>query len=106
MHLIYICIYTYTYTEIIVYIYIYIYMEIVYIYTVRMEKKLDDNYTRMLWPILNKSWRQHRTKQQLYGHLPLISKTIQIRRITHVGHCGRSKDELISYVLLSTPEHG
>ena len=28
-----------------------------------MEKKLDGNYTRMLWAILNKSWRQHPTKQ-------------------------------------------
>ena len=27
--------------------------------TKRMEKKLDGNYTRMLWAILNKSWRQH-----------------------------------------------
>ena len=25
----------------------------------RLEKKLDDNYTRMLRAILNKSWRQH-----------------------------------------------
>ena len=31
-------------------------------------KKLDGNYTRMLRAILNKSWRQHPTKQQLYGH--------------------------------------
>ena len=38
--------------------------------TKRMEKNLDGNYTRMLWAILNKSWRQHLTKQQLYGHLP------------------------------------
>ena len=35
-----------------------------------MEKKLDGNYTRMLWAILNKSWWQHPTKQQLYDHLP------------------------------------
>ena len=27
--------------------------------TKRLEKKLDGNYTRMLWAILNKSWRQH-----------------------------------------------
>ena len=47
--------------------------------TKRMEKKLDGNYTRMLRAILNKSWRQHPTKQQLYGHLPLIPKTIKIR---------------------------
>ena len=32
--------------------------------TKQMEKRLDGNYTRMLWAILNKSWRQHPTKQQ------------------------------------------
>ena len=30
--------------------------------TKRLEKKLDVNYTRMLRTILNKSWRQHSTK--------------------------------------------
>ena len=32
------------------------------------KKKLDGNYTRMLPAVLNKSWRQHPTKQQLYSH--------------------------------------
>ena len=45
--------------------------------TSHMEKRLDGNYTTMLLAILNKSWRQHPTKQQLYGHLPPITKTIQ-----------------------------
>ena len=35
--------------------------------TKQLEKKLDGNYTRMLRAILNKSWRQHPTKPQLYG---------------------------------------
>ena len=74
--------------------------------TKRMEKKLDGNYTRMLRAILNKSWRQHPTKQQLYGHLPSITKTIKIRRTRHARHCWRSRDELISDVLLWTPSHG
>ena len=47
--------------------------------TKHIEKKFDGNYTRMLWAILNKSWRQHPTKQQLYGHLPTITKTIKVR---------------------------
>ena len=68
--------------------------------TKRMEKKLDGNYTRMLRAILNKSRRQHPTKQQLYGHLPPITKTIKIRRNRHTGHCWRSREELISDVLL------
>ena len=68
-----------------------------------MEKKLDGNYTRMLRAILNKAWRQHPTKQHLYGHLPPITKTIKVRRTRHVRHCCRSRDELISDVLLWTP---
>ena len=74
--------------------------------TKRPKKKLDGNYTRMLRAILNKSWRQHPTRHQLYGHLPPITKTIQVRRTRHAGHCWRSKDELISDVLLWTPTYG
>ncbi len=43
-----------------------------------MKKKLDGNDTRMLGAILNKSWRQHPTKQQLYGHQPPITKIYQL----------------------------
>ena len=74
--------------------------------TKRLEKKLDGNYTRMLRAILNKSWRQHPTRHQLHGHLPPITKTIQVERTRHAGHCWRSKDELISDVLLWTPAYG
>ena len=74
--------------------------------TKRLEKKLDGNYTRMLRAILNKSWRQHPTRHQLYGHLPPITKTIQVRRTRHAGHCWRSRDELIRDVLLWIPTHG
>ena len=64
------------------------------------------NYTRMLRAILNKSWRQHPTRHQLYGYLPPITKTIQVRRARHAGHCWRCKDELVSDVLLWTPTYG
>ena len=60
----------------------------------------------MLRAILNKSWQQHPTRRQLYGHLPPITKTIQVRRARHAGHCWRSKDELVSDVLLWTPTYG
>ena len=73
--------------------------------TKRLEKKLDTNYTRLLRAILNKSWRQHPTRHQLYGHRPPITKTIQVRQIRHAGHCWRSRDELISDVLLWTPTY-
>ena len=93
---------------IITYIILFIHLSL-WTVTKRMEKKLD---TRMLRAIFNKSWgqlpkkRQHPTKRQLYGHQPPISKTIKIRRTRHAGHCWRSRDELISDVLLWTPSHG
>ena len=70
--------------------------------TKQLEKKLHGNQTRMLRAILNKSWRQHPTRHQLYGHLLPITKTIQVRRTRHVGHCWRS----ISDVLLWIPTYG
>ena len=66
--------------------------------TKRLEKKLNGNYTRM-------SWRQHPTRHLLYSHPPPITKTIQARRTRHAVHCWRSKDELISDILLWTPTY-
>ena len=74
--------------------------------TKRLEKKLDGNYTRMLRAILNKSWQQYPTRYQLYGHRPPITKTIQARRTRHAGHCWRSKDKIVSDVLLWTHAYG
>ena len=74
--------------------------------TKRLEKKLDGSYTRMLRAILNKSWRQHPTRRQLYGHLPPITKTKQVRGARHAWHCWKSKDELVSDVLLWAPTYG
>ena len=39
----------------------------------------------------------------MYSHLPPITKTIQVRR---TRHCWRSKDEIVSDVLLWTPAYG
>ena len=66
-----------------------------------MEKKLDGNNTRILRAILNMS----STKEQQYGHLSPITKTIQVRRTRHAGHCWRSGDELISDILPWIPSH-
>ena len=60
----------------------------------------------MLRAILNKSWRQHPTKHQLYGHLTSITKTIHVRRTRHAVPCWRSRDQLISNVLQWTPTYG
>ena len=51
----------------------------------------------MLQAILNKFWKQRPIKQQLYGHLPSISKSVQIRR-------ARSKQEHDEQVLYDQRE--
>ena len=127
---IYIYIYIYIYTarlyccitllySIQLYIYIYIYIYIfqavavsvllfectTWTLTKRLENKIDGSCTRMLRAALNKSWKQHPTKKQLYGHLPPIIQTIRERRTRHAGHCWRSSDELISDILLWAPTH-
>ena len=61
----------------------------------RIEKKLDGNWTWILQAILNKSWKQHPTKQKLHIHLLLILKTIQVRRTRQAGHCSRGKGKLM-----------
>ena len=55
---------------------------------------------------IDKSWRQHPTRRQLFSHLPSITKTIQVRRTRHTRHSWRSRDELISDILLWTPTYG
>ena len=67
----------------------------------RIEKKLDGNFSRILRAIMNKSWKQHPKKQQLYSHLPPTPENIQIRRKS--GYCWRSIAELISNIFQLTP---
>ena len=74
--------------------------------TKRLDKKLDSNYTKMLRAILNKSWRQHPTKHQPYGHLPPITKTIQVRRTRHAGHCWRSRERAHKWCTPMDPTYG
>ena len=54
-----------------------------WILTKCMERKLDRNYTRILHAVLNKPWKHHPTKQQLYDHIPPISNNTQVRWTRH-----------------------
>ena len=58
---------------------------------INLEEKLDGNHTRILHAVLNKSFKPHHTKKQLYSHLLPISQTIHLRWAKHTGHWWRSK---------------
>ena len=70
--------------------------------TKRLEKKIDGNYTRMLRAILNKSGQATPHKAPTIPSPP-ITKSIQVRQTRHAGHHWRSRNELISDILLWTP---
>lgn len=74
--------------------------------TKNMEKSLDGTYTRMLRMVLNVSWKQHMTNEELYGRLPRVTTKIAMRRLQLAGHCIRHPDEMASKLVLWQPTEG
>ena len=67
------------------------------------EKDIDTRLTKAWMAIdkLSNIWKSNMTDK-----MSPITKTIQVRRTGHAGHCWKSRDELISDVLLWTPTYG
>ena len=61
---------------------------------------------RMLYSVLNKSWKWHLSKQQLYSHLLTFHLKNHPRQTRQAEYCWRCKDELVSNILLSISTHG
>ena len=68
-----------------------------------LKKKLDGDYKRMLWAILNKSWR--RNTQQSRSCTATYHPSRKLSQLDE-SDCRRSRGELISDVLLWTPLNG
>ena len=71
--------------------------------TVRLEKKLDGCYTRLLMRVKNLSWKTHPTLQEIYGTLKPASSLVRQRRTQFAGHCQRASNEIISSLILWKP---
>ena len=80
-------------------------MSIAWTLKTHLEEKIDGAYTRMLRTALNRSWKDHPTNVELYGHIPPISESLQQQRMRFAGHCWRGKEELAGDVLLWKPTH-
>ena len=65
-----------------------------------LQDRLDGCYTRLLMRVKNISWRQHKTKAEIYENLPPISSIVNQRKARLAGHCHRAKEEIVSDVLL------
>lgn len=70
---------------------------------VRLEKRLDGCYTRLLMRVKNLSWKKHPTLKQIYGNLVPASSLVRQRRTQFAGHCHRATNEIISSLILWKP---
>ena len=70
---------------------------------VRLQKRLDGCYTRLLMRAKNLSWKKHPTLKQIYGDLIPASALVRQRRTQFAGHCQRATNEIISSLVLWKP---
>ena len=66
-------------------------------------KRLDGTYTRLLRRAKNLSWRNHPTRELIYGDLCPVSSLVKARRVQFAGHCYRAENEVISSLILWRP---
>ena len=66
--------------------------------------KLNGTYTRVLRANLNIHWSTHPSKERLYGNLAQKTSVINKRRTRYRSY--RSKDEVVSNLILWTPKNG
>ena len=74
-----------------------------------LQDRLDGTYTRLLMRVQNISWREHKTKLEIYGNIQPISTIVAHRRTRFAVHCFRAKDQVISDVIcmrLPCPNRG
>jgi len=72
----------------------------------RDESRLDGCYTRMLRMVMNITWMDKMTNEDLYGNLPTISNKIRERRLRLAGHCVRHSKLEVSNLVLWEPTQG
>ena len=74
--------------------------------TKALESKLNGAYTWMLRAVTNSTWQDHPTNAEVYRDSSPVVDVIRERRTRFVEHSFRSKNELVSDLLLWAPEHG
>ena len=72
----------------------------------KLEKRLDETYTRLLRRAQNISWKSHPSISQIYNKLPRVSSRVKHRRVQFAGHRFRADAEIIYSLLLWRPSYG
>jgi hypothetical protein len=74
--------------------------------TTSTQRSLDGCYTRLLRSALDVSWKDYIPNTALYGNLPQVTTKIRERRLKFAGHCRRTKDQVVSDLVLWKPTQG
>ena len=74
--------------------------------TNQLEARLDGCYTRLLMRVLNLNWRDHPTREEIYGDLPKVSEVVRGRRLNFAAHCARRLNEPVSRLVFWCPQQG
>ena len=74
--------------------------------TDKLEARLDGCYTRLLMKALNLNWKDHPTREKIYGKLPKVSEVVRGRRLSFAGHCVRRLNEPVSKLVFWCPTQG
>ena len=74
--------------------------------TKTFEDRINGCYTQLLRRVLNISWRDHKTNEEVYGEIPPLANSVRKRRLQFAGHCLRASDQPVSRVLFWTPSEG
>ena len=72
----------------------------------KLEARLDGCYTRLLMMVKNLNWKNHPSREQIYGDIPKISEVVRYRRLNFAAHCARRLDEPVSGLVFWNPTHG
>ena len=74
--------------------------------TNKLEARLDGCYTRLLMMVLDLNWKDHPTREEIYGSLPKVSEIVRERRLNFAAHCSRRQNEPVSELVFCTPTQG
>ena len=74
--------------------------------TEALEARLDGCYTRLLMVVQDLSWKDHPTRETIYGDLPKVSEIVRARRLNFAAHCTRRVNEPVANLVFWNPAQG
>ena len=56
--------------------------------------------------VLDLNWKDHPTREEIYGNLPKVSEVVRERCLNFAAHCSRRQNEPVSELVFWMPSQG